>query len=475
MQTHSTEAGGPPITPPRPGACILGQPCYLATLVSPLPGARFADAILESMDEGVAGLDENGRISFFSRRAEEITGLRQAEVLGKRCTEVMCLELCALGDPSAQTATLLRDVEVQSRAGRRLHLEVRSQPILAFDRTTQLGRVVLFRDRTAEVELRRELEGRAGLGDLVGRSAPMRRLYGLVEALGENDATVLIEGESGTGKELVARAIHRHSGRAAGPFHAVNCGALPGELLESELFGHVKGAFSGALRDKPGRVELAQGGTLFLDEVGDLPLPMQVKLLRLLQEREFVRVGGTETLRLDARILAATNVNLEQAVREGRFRQDLYYRLRVIPIRLPALRERREDILPLAEHFLQQLGEQAGRAKRFSPAARRSFVSHDWPGNVRELENAVAFAYYTSPTDEITALDMPPELSGASPASAPAESDPETERARIVDALARAGGNKAKAARLLGINRTTLWRRMSGLGLATDAGEARGE
>jgi PAS domain S-box-containing protein len=459
---HEEEPG--PLTPLR-GACLAGESCRLSALVSPSPGARFADAILESMDEGVAALDAQGRISLFSRRAEEITGLRQGDVLGRRCEDVMCQELCSLAHPDAQDAIAHSAVEVMSRQGRLLHLDVRSQPILAFDRRSQIGRVVLFRDRTAEVELRRELEARAGLDGLVGGSEAMRRVYALVEAIGQNEATVLIEGESGTGKELVARAIHAHSNRAAGPFHAVNCGALPSELLESELFGHVKGAFSGALKDKPGRVELAQGGTLFLDEIGDLPLAMQVKLLRLLQEREFVRVGGTETLRLDARVLAATNVHLERAVKEGRFRGDLYYRLRVIPVRLPPLRERREDIVPLAEHFLRQLAERGGKPKHLSAAAARALISHAWPGNVRELENAVSFAFYTSPSEEIGALDLPPEVGarGTSPVAAPTST--EGEEARVRDALARAGGNKAEAARLLGVNRTTLWRRMSALGI----------
>ncbi len=447
------------------GACVAGQSCRLSALVSPSPGARFADAILESMDEGVAALDAQGRISLFSRRAEEITGLSQADVLGHRCDEVMCDELCALGHPDAGATTVESAVEVTSRQGRNLHLEVRSQPILSFDRQKQIGRVVLFRDRTAEIELRRQLEARAGLYGLVGDSAPMRRVYALVAAVGQNEATVLIEGESGTGKELVARAIHAHSGRAAGPFHAVNCGALPSELLESELFGHVKGAFSGALKDKPGRVELAQGGTLFLDEIGDLPLPMQVKLLRLLQEREFVRVGGTETLHLDARVVAATNVHLERAVKEGRFRRDLYYRLRVIPVRLPALRERREDVVPLAEHFLRELSGRAGRPKRLSAAAARALMSHVWPGNVRELENAVSFAFYTSPSEEIGPLDLPPEIGASASARGAGAASTDGEEARIRDALERASGNKAEAARLLGVNRTTLWRRMSALGI----------
>ncbi len=442
---------------------FCGEGCQLRKF-GPFAGARFADAILESMDEGVAAMDPHGVIFFFSHRAEEITGFRATEVMGRRCDQVVCRELCVLGDAKLATSSFLRDVTITSRSGKHLELEVRGQPIYAGDRRTLLGRVVVFRDRTDEAALRRELAACVPQGDLVGASDAVRRIHGLIAALSGNEATVLLEGESGTGKELVAHAIHRRSHRAAGPFHAVNCGALPAELLESELFGHEKGAFSGAVREKPGRVELAQGGTLFLDEIGDLPLPMQVKLLRLLQEREFVRVGGTETRQLDARVIAATNVDLADAVRAGRFRSDLYYRLRVIPIRVPALRERREDVLPLAEHFLRRLAERNGRAKTLSAAANRLLFAHDWPGNVRELENALSYSYFMSPGDEISALDLPPDLAEAPDAEPLAEEAP-IERERIADALGRAAGNKAKAARLLGINRTTLWRRMAALGM----------
>ena len=227
---------------------------------------------------------------------------------------------------------------------------------------------------------------------LIGRSSAMERILRLVENLENSEATVLLTGESGTGKEILARTIHAHSPRRNGPFVAVNCGALPGDRLESELFGHVRGAFTGAVRERAGRFELAAGGTLFLDEVGDVPLHLQVKLLRVLQERTFEPVGQSKSKSTDARIIAATNLDLRRAVQEGRFREDLFYRLRVVPIEIPPLRERRADIEPLATHLLARVAARQGRALRFSPDALRAVLDNPWPGNVRELENALEYA-----------------------------------------------------------------------------------
>ena len=238
----------------------------------------------------------------------------------------------------------------------------------------------------------------------------MERVFRLVENLEHSEATVLLTGESGTGKEVLARAIHAHSPRRSGPFVAVNCGALPGELLESELFGHVRGAFTGAVRERAGRFEVAAGGTLFLDEVADLPLHLQVKLLRVLQERTFERVGESQSRRTDARIIAATNVDLRRAVQEGRFREDLFYRLRVVPIEIPPLRERREDIEPLATYLLARVAARQGRALRFSPDALRALLDYAWPGNVRELENALEYAVAVCKGQTILPEDLPAEL-----------------------------------------------------------------
>jgi transcriptional regulator with GAF, ATPase, and Fis domain len=319
---------------------------------------------------------------------------------------------------------------------------------------------------------------------MVGRSTAMLRIFRLIHNLEESDATVLLTGESGTGKEVVARAIHIHSPRRQGPFVAVNCGALPGELLETELFGHVKGAFTGAIRDREGRFEMASGGTLFLDEVADLSLPLQVKLLRVLQERTFERVGESRSLRSDARIIAATNVNLRRAVLEGRFRDDLYYRLRVVPIEIPPLRERREDIEPLARHLLTRVAARHARSLFLSPPALRALLEYPWPGNARELENALEFAVAVCRGQTIHRGDLPLEVqewhSGRteSPDKSPhpsvaaddhgaaSEAAAEDERQRLKAALDAHRWSRARTARALGMSRTTLWRKMREFGLS---------
>jgi DNA-binding NtrC family response regulator len=319
---------------------------------------------------------------------------------------------------------------------------------------------------------------------MVASSKVMLDVFRLAQHLAESDATVLITGESGTGKELVARALHECSPRRSGPFVAVNCGAIPSELLESELFGHVRGAFTGAVRDREGRFELARRGALFLDEVGDLPLALQVKLLRVLQERTYERVGESQSRRTDARILAATNRDLRREVAEGRFREDLLYRLRVVPIAVPPLRERREDIEPLAHHLLARVTARQGRSLRLSPDALRVLLDYAWPGNARELENALEYAVAVCRGQTIHDTDLPAEVretAGAPPAvrAAPASgaadlvrdsaraAPADGERERLLQALVGQRWNREKAAAELGMSRTTLWRKMRELGLSS--------
>ncbi|MHB8879643.1 MAG: sigma-54 interaction domain-containing protein [Myxococcaceae bacterium] len=318
-----------------------------------------------------------------------------------------------------------------------------------------------------------------GFGGMVVRSPAMARILRLIVNLEQSEATVLLTGESGTGKEVAARAVHAHSPRRDGPFVAVNCGALPADLLEAELFGHVRGAFTGAVRDRVGRFEAAGRGTLFLDEVGDLPLALQVKLLRVLQERTFERVGESEPRPTDARIIAATNVELRRAVRAGTFRDDLFYRLRVVPIELPPLRARREDVEPLARALLARVGGRQGRAQRFSPEALRALLRYPWPGNVRELENAIEFATAVSRGQTILPDDLPPEVlagpqatlapEGALPPTPSADAPPsaglpdgsaQDEGAQLRAALHAPRWSRADTARALGISRSTLWRKM---------------
>jgi transcriptional regulator with GAF, ATPase, and Fis domain len=335
-----------------------------------------------------------------------------------------------------------------------------------------------------------EASGPIGGFGLIARSKAMGRVFRLIETLQHSESTVLITGDSGTGKEVMARIIHAHSPRRSGPFVAVNAAALPGELLESELFGHVRGAFTGAVRDRAGRFETANDGTLFLDEVGDVPLHLQVKLLRVLQEHAFERVGDNESRHTNARIIAATNRNLRKAVADGQFREDLYYRLRVFPIEVPRLRDRREDIEPIARLLLGKAGARTGRALRFSPETVRVLLSHPWPGNVRELENALEFAATVCQGQTIQPEDLPPEIlegAGFTEGAGPAEGRgphpgpggvtglaengrggmaPLEERAAVVGALEAHRWNRVETAQALGMSRSTLWRRMRTLGLA---------
>ncbi len=325
-----------------------------------------------------------------------------------------------------------------------------------------------------------------GFAGLIATSPGMARIFALVHNLERSDATILLTGESGTGKEVVARAIHAHSPRRHGLFVAINCGALPGELLESELFGHVRGAFTGAVRDRIGRFELAHGGTLFLDEVADLPFHLQVKLLRVLQERAFERVGESRTRTTDARIIAATNVDLRRAVAEGRFREDLYYRLRVVPIEIPPLRERTEDVEPLAQALLERISRRERRALRFSPSTLRALRRYRWPGNVREMENAIEYAVAVAKGQTLLPENFPLELThvavadpspahelderggGSSPAARPIaarDAIRTAERDRLRHALEAARWRRDEAARQLRMSRTTLWRKMRELGL----------
>jgi transcriptional regulator with GAF, ATPase, and Fis domain len=326
--------------------------------------------------------------------------------------------------------------------------------------------------RPAETET--EAAGPTLLGGIVARSRAMQRIVALVENLRDSDATVLITGESGTGKEVIARALHERSQRRTAALVAVNCAALPAELLESEMFGHARGAFTGAIRDRVGRFELASDATLFLDEIGDLPLPLQVKLLRALQDGSFQRVGESTSRVSRARIIAATNVDLALAVHEGRFRSDLYYRLRVVPIDVPPLRERREDIEPLARVLLARVSASRGRALQLSPDALRVFLNYPWPGNARELENALEYAVAVTRGQTILPEDLPPlggttapGLAPPSPVLLPPAATPPSEPSdqALREALIAHRWRRADAARALGVSRTTLWRRMREAGL----------
>ncbi len=322
--------------------------------------------------------------------------------------------------------------------------------------------------REDNIRLRKDINRYFCFPNIIGESAAMRKVFLLVEKVAASDSTVLILGESGTGKELIATTIHYQSNRKDKPLIKVNCAALPETLIESELFGHERGAFTGAIRRKPGRFELANGGTIFLDEIGDIPLSTQTQLLRVIQEKTFERVGGTDTLSIDVRVLAATNRNLEEEVKAGRFREDLYYRLNVIPVLIPPLRERREDIPALVDFALSKCRNRTAKAVRFSKDAMNALMQYDYPGNVRELENIVERGATLASSDVIEKDDLPSVLfkkkeNNAAPTLG--EVAAEAEKEHIIRTLDRARGNKTKAAEMLGISRKTLWEKMNAYGL----------
>jgi transcriptional regulator with GAF, ATPase, and Fis domain len=373
------------------------------------------------------------------------------------------------------------DVEIATAVAAQVVLALQHQRLAEDQRRLALAEGRARRLEQRLESLRDELGERYGFDRIIGRSPALRAALAGAAKVAATETTVLITGESGTGKELVARAIHHAGPRADGPFVAVNCAALPETLLESELFGHERGAFTGADRQRPGRFELAAGGTLFLDEIGDVSSAVQAKLLRVIQEREFQRVGGTATLRADVRLIAATNRDLEHAVAAGRFRADLYYRLNVFTVLLPPLRDRADDVLFLADHFVRTLGAKLGKGEPgLSRAARDALLAHPWPGNIRELQNAIERALIVSDGGLVTAGQLGLERAGArlapaqaapSGAETPAEplelSLPEWERRLVCEALEKAKGNKSRAAQILGLTRSQLYTRLKRHGLET--------
>ncbi len=435
---------------------------HLASVYKNRLDKKNLESILDNLTEGIIAHDKHRRIQFFNRAAEKITGYSRENVLGKDCHEVFggpfCGNRCSFQQDTPQSLDhLYYPLNIVTRNG-----EPRRVEMTLTGRKDYAGRfagvIASFRDVTEHIASKIQLGDLKSFAGIVGRDPQMIKVYREIRDLSANDYPVHITGETGTGKELVANAIHNESRRGGGPFVPVNCAALPAGTLESELFGHVKGAFTGAMRDKKGRFELANGGTLFLDEVADLPLFVQAKLLRVLQEGRFERVGAEKTTSVDLRIISATNRDLMREVERGNFRQDLYYRINVVPIHLPPLRKRKGDISLLVEHFLDQAREDGQETLGFSKEAMAMMIDYPWPGNVRELQSAVRFALVKSRGRIVQPNDLAIELKkwrGERPARGPARKlDPEAVRA----ALTQSGGNKAKAARLLGVGRATLYR-----------------
>jgi two-component system, NtrC family, response regulator HydG len=448
----------------------LGTEANLREIGDALPDALFTT-------------DPEGIVTFWNHAAERITGWRSEEAIGQRCSLLAgdAIRGCACGVGMlrcglAERTRSSKCCTIRTKDGRYV-LIVKSavaicsaggEPIGALETFTEVGSVEGFERRMQEVRSGGPDPGGGDFFGMSGRDPAMQELYRMIELVARSESTVMILGESGSGKELVAEAIHRLSPRAAGPFVKVSCSALNENLLESELFGHVKGAFPGALRDRRGRFQDAHGGTLLLDEIGDISPLVQVKLLRVIEEREIERLGDSQPIPIDVRLLCATHRELRQLVAEGRFRADLYFRLAVFPLRIPALREHPDDIPLLAGRFLERLRPPAATdVRRVAPQALGALRAYRWPGNVRELQNVLEYAALRAGDGEVRLEHLPAEIAAAErPSIAPPVAVTAVERDEVLAALERSGWSRTRAAEALGISRVTLWKRMKRHGIA---------
>ena len=436
--------------------------------------ARFTDAILESISDGVFTVDAQWNISSFNRAAELITGIKRSEAIGRPCPEVFRSSMCENDCPLRKTLANSKPVINQSgyiinKLGQRIPVSV-STAVLRDADGNIIGGAETFRDLSEVETLRQKLSGQCQLGNMVSHSPAMRKICELLPMVANSPSTVLVNGETGTGKELLARAIHDTGKQKSHPFIAINCGAIPDNLLESELFGYRKGAFTGADKDKNGLIARANHGTLFLDEIGEISPALQVRLLRFLQDHSYEPLGGSRTETSNARIIAATHRDLAAMVREGRFREDLFYRVNIIRLELPPLRMRKEDIPFLACHFIERFNRlQNKNISSITPKAMEILMDHNWPGNIRELENVIERAFVICPSNTIDTPQLPDELTGGdyhtTPPSAIGNSVKLAARQAIIAALQTCNGNRQAAAKLLNIHKTTLYRKMRSLGI----------
>ena len=425
------------------------------------PALIAVSTVFAAFGRGIICTDRDFRVLHVSDSIRDLLG--DGDFVGQQVSRILGADLFAPGGALRQTleAGERREGWRAAITGAERFVSLSAAPFVRDSRGVCDARVAyVIIIRSDEHDVTTGASAPTVFSGMIASSSAMAHLFHLVQNLRTTDATILITGESGTGKEAMARAIHAHSLRREARFVAVNCAALPADLLESEMFGHARGAFTGAVRDRVGRVELAAGGTLFLDEIGDLPPQVQVKLLRFLQERTFERVGESVSRKADVRIIAATHVDLRRAIADGRFREDLYYRLRVVPMEIPPLRSRREDIEPLAQYLLARVSARRGRSVRLSPDALRAMLHYSWPGNVREIENALEYAVAVGRGQTIRAEDLPIEVTSAGAiVEQPSRDD-------LVAILERHHWRRAEVAKSLGVSRTTLWRRMREVGLA---------
>ena len=447
--------------------------------------SRFLSQIIDSMADGVFTLDSKGRIASWNPAMERITGYVAGEALGKTCSILQCSRCFGKQCPaSLKECGIFRHGKAEDNECLVRHKDGHDVPVIKNARAVHdengaiIGVVETLTDLTELKKARqradeaaRRLGEKHRFGNIIGKSHAMQQVFTAITAAAASHATILIQGESGTGKELVAGAIHYNSALRDKPLVTVNCSALSESLLESELFGHVRGAFTGAVRDRRGRFEEADGGTIFLDEIGEIRPFIQVKLLRVLQEREIERVGESRRRKIDIRVIAATHQDLYSLVRKGHFREDLYYRLKVFPIHIPPLRKRREDIPLLVDHFIADQSGKTGKSiNGISPSAMRIIMDYSWPGNVRELENAVEHAFVLCNSDQIDVFDLPVEirqmkyqpLSADAPflSAAGARSGKKLSKDQLMELLTACDWNKAEVARRVGLSRTAIWKYM---------------
>jgi PAS domain S-box-containing protein len=431
----------------------------------------FFNVILNSIADGVFTTDKEGKITFINKAAEEITGFSSKQATGHFCFDIFRADICQTRCALKETLKTKKEitnlpVTILNKEGKKIPISI-STAVLKNEKGQIIGGVETFRDLSAIEELKKELSQKYTLGDIISKNHLIHDIFNILPSIAESDSTVLIQGASGTGKELFAKAIHSLSRRKTKPFVKVNCGALPDTLLESELFGYVKGAFTDAKKDKPGRFALANEGTIFLDEVGDMSPALQVKLLRVLQEKEYEPLGATDPRKTDVRIIAATNKDLSTLVKEAEFRDDLYYRLNVVKIDLPLLSQRREDIPLLIDAFIQKFNAKMGKEiMGVSDQALRLLLNHDFPGNVRELENIIEHAFVLCGRNRIDPDCLPGELAmkkGEIRSSLSLEKGHPFEKAEaeiVKKTLDKNRGNRVKTAEELNISRATLWRKM---------------
>ncbi len=430
-------------------------------------------AILESISDGVFTIDLSWKITSFNRAAEEITGVSRDEAVGSSCSDVfrssMCGPSCALMETLETGRPVIgKSGYIINSRGERIPISI-STAVLRNEYGEIIGGAETFRDLSEIWSLKQALDKRTDLSGMTSKSPKMQSIFEIIPAAAQSHSTVLICGETGTGKEMIARSVHEHSRRSDGPFVALNCSALPDTLLESELFGYTAGAFTGADKDKPGRFAAAKGGTLFLDEIGDISPAVQVKLLRVLQERLYEPLGSTQPVEADVRIVAATNKDLKNLISEGTFREDLFYRIHVMRVDLPPLRERKEDIPLLAEQFIERFNAlQHRHIQRCSPETISMLMAYHWPGNIRELENMIERAFILCTGDEIEIGHLPDEILASRQVAVSSNihsAHDLLDAQSIMGALERNNYNRLAAAKELGIHKATLFRKINKLGL----------